>query len=264
MDLRRIKKNIDTRDWTNKSAKQNINYIKTQLKRFGLSIPKYLTSGKITDSQIKANVKRLDRAIEKELYTPKVKTYEQVYKELQKTVEKHNKKVFKQLGYLSSYGLTENQMNFMIGREVGIDGYKVDNKYMFQRPESQFTIEDLSNAYFADVQAIEERIAQIKRKDKRLNKTTIDKELRNDKQSLIRINEFLTGWYSDGYIKKSEKDVIKSQVNNLSGAQQVALFTMMSQSEMKVKYIIPDDEREDFELNLKNKISRIIQVASHF
>lgn len=264
MDLRRIRKNINTRDWTSKSIKQNVNYIKTQLKRFGLSIPKYLSSGKITDNQIRANVKRLDRAIEKEIYSPKIKTYDQAYNELQKVVESHNKKVFKQLGYLSNYGLTENQMNFMIGREVGIDGYKVDNKYMFQRSDTQFSIEDLSNSYFADVSAIEERIKQIKAKDKRLNKNTIDKELRNDTASLKRINNYLDNWYADSYLRKSEKDVIKSQVKSLTGAQQTALFTMLSQSNTKIKYIISDDDKDDFELNLKNKISRMIQTVQHF
>lgn len=183
---------------------------------------------------------------------------------MQKAVESHNKKVFKQLGYLSTYGLTENQMNFMVGREVGIDGYKVDNKYMFQRSNTQFSIEDLSNSYFADVQAIEERITQIKRKDKRLHKKTIDKELRNDTLSLKRINEYLDNWYSDSYLRKSEKDVIKSQVKNLTGAQQTALFTMLSQSNAKIRYIISDDDKDEFELNLKNKISRLLQIAQHF
>lgn len=264
MDLRRIRKNINTRDWSSKSVKQNINYIKTQLKKFGLSLPKYLTSGKINDKQINANVKRLDRAIEKEIYTPKVKTYDEAYKELEKTVEAHNNKVFKQLSYLSDYGLSENQMNFMIGREVGIDGYKVDNKYMFQRSDTQFSIEDLSNSYFADVQAIEERIKQIKAKDKRLNKRTIDKELRNDFASLSRINEYLDSWAADGYLSQSEVDVIKAQIKNLSGSQQNALLTMLVQSNMKVKYIINEDDRQEFELNLKNKISRLIQMAQQF
>jgi len=264
MDLRRIRKNINTRDWASKSIKQNINYIKTQLKRFGLSLPKYLSTGKITDSQIRANVKRLDRAIEKEIYSPKTKTYNQAYNELQKVVESHNKKVFKKLGYLSTYGLTENQMNFMIGREVGIDGYKVDNKYMFQRSDTQFSIEDLTNSYFADVTAIEQRITQIKAKDKRLHKKTIDKELRNDSVSLKRINDYLNNWYSDGYLRKSENDIIKSQIKNLSGAQQTALFTMLSQSNTKTKYIISDDDKDNFELNLKNKVSRLIHTAQHF
>ena len=46
MDLRRIKKNIQSRKWESKSMKTNIDYIKKQLKQFGLSAPKYLNKDK--------------------------------------------------------------------------------------------------------------------------------------------------------------------------------------------------------------------------
>ena len=46
MDLRRIKKNIQSRKWESKSTKTNIDYIKKQLKQFGLSAPKYLNKDK--------------------------------------------------------------------------------------------------------------------------------------------------------------------------------------------------------------------------
>ena len=46
MNLNRIKKNIQSRKWESKSMKTNIDYIKKQLKQFGLSAPKYLTTNK--------------------------------------------------------------------------------------------------------------------------------------------------------------------------------------------------------------------------
>ena len=66
MDLNRVKSNLINRDWNNKSAKTNINYIKGKLNQFGLSAPKYLSQGKITDKQIQAQSKRILKAIEKQ------------------------------------------------------------------------------------------------------------------------------------------------------------------------------------------------------
>lgn len=62
----RLKSNILNRDWSSKSTKTNINYIKSKLKQFGLSIPKYLQQGKITDKQIGIQSKRIVGAIEQQ------------------------------------------------------------------------------------------------------------------------------------------------------------------------------------------------------
>ena len=67
MDLNRIKKNIQSRKWESKSMKTNIGYIKKQLKQFGLSAPKYLTTNKkLTQNQIQTQTKRIIREIEKQ------------------------------------------------------------------------------------------------------------------------------------------------------------------------------------------------------
>ena len=52
MNLNRLKKNIINRDWSSKTKQSNINYIKGKLKQYGLSVPKYLNQGKLTDRQI--------------------------------------------------------------------------------------------------------------------------------------------------------------------------------------------------------------------
>ena len=67
MDLRRIKKNIQNRNWEEKTQKQNLNYIKSQLKKFNLPIPKYIKEGKLTSGNINANVNKLVRAIDKQI-----------------------------------------------------------------------------------------------------------------------------------------------------------------------------------------------------
>ena len=103
MDLNRIKKNIINRDWETKSKKTNIKYIKQKLNQFNLPIPKYLNNGRLTTNEIKSNTNKLLKAIEKQLdinrKTINETSYNNAMKSLQKTVEKHNKLVYKKLGY---------------------------------------------------------------------------------------------------------------------------------------------------------------------
>ena len=152
MNLNRIKKNITNRDWSSKSKETNIKYIKQKLNQFNLSVPKYLNNGKLSSTQIKSNTNKLLKAIENQLDINRKavnnRSYDNAMKTLQKTVEKHNNLVYKKLGYLvNKYNMSENQLNYMIGRDVNVKGYKYDDKYTFARTNSQFQIIDLENFY---------------------------------------------------------------------------------------------------------------------
>ena len=143
MNLNRLKSNLVNRDWSSKNTKTNISYIKGKLRQFGLTTPKYLDNGKLSNKQIQAQTKRILNAINREkdiLRKEANKTsYDNVMKSLQKTVEKHNNLVYKKLGYLvNKYNMSENQLNYMIGRDVNVKGYKYDDKYTFARTNSQF------------------------------------------------------------------------------------------------------------------------------
>ena len=52
MNLNRLKSNLVNRDWSSKNTKTNISYIKGKLRQFGLSTPKYLDNGKLSNKQI--------------------------------------------------------------------------------------------------------------------------------------------------------------------------------------------------------------------
>ena len=99
MDLNRLKKNILIRDWSSKTKQSNINYIKGKLKQFGLTIPKYLNQGKLTDKQIQSNTNKIQREIEKQLDIKRVQanmpTMEKDMRQLEKAVKKQNQLVYK-------------------------------------------------------------------------------------------------------------------------------------------------------------------------
>ena len=269
MNLNRLKSNLVNRDWSSKNTKTNISYIKAKLKQFGLSTPKYLDNGKLSNKQIQAQTKRILNAINREkdiLRKEANKTsYDNAMKTLQKTVEKHNNLVYKKLGYLvNKYNMNENQLNYMIGLDVNVNGYRHDNKYTFSRSNSQFQIIDLENFYSNDIGAIKERIKQINKLNERLTNRNIDKEVKKSSVAKTQIEEILKNYGQEGYLNKSEVNYVMNKFNNMNGIQQEFFYKMVVSSYTKQKYIISDDEMESFQLNLKNKWNTLLNRASEF
>ena len=269
MNLNRLKSNLVNRDWSSKNTKTNISYIKSKLRQFGLTTPKYLDKGKLTNKQIQAQTKRIVSAInrEKDILRKEVNktSYDNAMKSLQKTVEKHNNLVYKKLGYLvNKYNMSENQLNYMIGKDVNVNGYKHDDKYTFSRTNSQFQIIDLENFYSNDIEAIRGRIRQINKFNERLTNRNIDKEVKNSLEAKAQIEEIIRNYVQEGFINSSEAENIITRFNNLNGIQQEIFYKMVVSSYTKEKYIIGDDEMESFQLNLKNKWNTLLNKASEF
>ena len=269
MNLNRLKSNLVNRDWSSKNTKTNISYIKGKLRQFGLTTPKYLDNGKLTNKQIQAQTKRIVNAInrEKDILRKEANksSYNNAMKSLQKTVEKHNNLVYKKLGYLvNKYNMSENQLNYMIGMDVNVNGYKHDDKYTFSRTNSQFQIIDLENFYANDIEAIKGRIRQINKLNERLTNRNIDKEVKNSIEAKAKIEEILREYVQEGYMSSAEVENIITRFNNMNGIQQEIFYKMVVSSYTKEKYIIGDDEMESFQLNLKNKWNTLLNKASEF
>ena len=269
MNLNRLKSNLINRDWNNKSAKTNISYIKGKLKQFGLSTPKYLNSGKITNKQIQAQSKRILKAIEEQQDVVRreasIPTMEKAMKRLEKVVKQHNQLVYKKLNYVAKkHNLSENQLNFLIGRDVSIDGYKIKDKVVIKRQNTQFDIINLENFYASNVESINTRIKQINNLNKRLTNQAIDRELANDIQSLSAIENLLDAYVNDGIMEPHVKNQIMEQLKALNGMQQKAFYNILTSSAPKSKYIVNDDEFDEVQLNLYNKWSTMLQQASRF
>ena len=269
MNLNRLKSNLVNRDWGSKNTKTNISYIKGKLRQFGLTTPKYLDNGKLTNKQIQAQTKRIVNAInrEKDILRKEANktTFDSYMKKLEKTVEKHNNLVYKKLGYLvNKYNMSENQLNYMLGKDVNVNGYRHDNKYTFNRTNSQFQIIDLENFYINDIEAIKERIKQINKLHERLTNRNIDKEVKKSINAKAEIEEILRNYEQEGFITSAEAKNIITRLNNLNGIQQEFFYKMVVSSFTKQKYIIGDDEMESFQLNLKNKWNTLLNKASEF
>lgn len=269
MNLNRIKSNLINRDWNSKSAKTNISYIKGKLNQFGLSAPKYLSQGKITDKQIKIQSKRILKAIEEQQDIARreasIQTMDKAMKKLQKAVDYHNLLVYKKLNYVTKkHNLSENQLNFLIGRDVSIDAYKIKDKVVIKRQNTQFGIISLENFYANDIESINTRIKQINNLNKRLTNQAIDREIAKDIKSLSAIENLLDAYVNDGIMESHVKNHIMEQLKSLNGMQQKAFYNILMASAPKSKYIVSDDEFDELQLNLYNKWATMLQQASRF
>ena len=269
MNLNRLKSNLVNRDWSSKNKKTNISYLKGKLRQFGLTTPKYLDNGKLTNKQIQAQTKRILNAInrEKDILRKEANktTVENYMKKLEKTVEKHNNLVYKKLGYLvNKYNMSENQLNYMIGKDVNINGYKQKDKFTFNRTNSQFQIIGLENYYSTDIEAIKGRIKQINKFNGRLTNRNIDKEVKTSVEAKVQIEQILREYTQEDFMSGTEAENIITRFNNLNGIQQEIFYKMVVSSYTKEKYIISDDEMESFQLNLKNKWNTLLNKASEF
>ena len=269
MNLNRLKSNLVNRDWSSKSTKTNISYLKGKLKQFGLNTPKYLDNGKLTNKQIQAQTRRIVNAInrEKDILRKEANksTFEKAMKNLEKVVNKHNQLVYKKLNYVvKKYNLSENQLNFLLGRDVLTDSYKMKDKIVIKRQNSQFQIINLENYYADSIESIKSRIKQINQYNNRLASNIIDSEIANDKQSVNAIENILSGYVNDGTMEEHVKNQIMVQLKSMNGMQQKAFYNILMNTTPKLKYSTTDDDFEDLQLNLYNKWSTLLQQARRF
>ena len=269
MNLNRIKSNLVNRDWGSKSTKTNISYIKGKLKQFGLNTPKYLDKGILTPKQIQTQTKRIINAINNELDILRKEankpTMEKAMRKLEKAVHKHNQLVYKKLNYLvEKHNLTENQLNFFIGRDVSIDGYKIDNKIVIRRQNTQFGIIDLENFYADSIESVNSRIRQINKLNNRLTNQKIDSEVANDLISMNAIDILLSGYVSDGHVEPHVKSQIMEQLKSMNGIQQKAFYNILMATTPKVQYKTPDEEIPELMINIYNKWTILLNQARRF
>ena len=141
---------------------------------------------------------------------------------------------------------------------------KINNKFVIRRQNSQFELIDLENFYANSIDSINSRVKQINNLNKRLSNKTIDKEIAQDTLSLNAINNILDSYVNEEHMEIHVKNQIMEKVKSFNGLQQKAFYNMLMASNPKSKYIINDDEFEDFQLNLYNKWNTLLAQASRF
>lgn len=267
MNLNRIKKNILNRDWNSKNTKTNVNYIKGKLNQFGLSIPKYLKQGSLTPNQIQTQTKRIVKEIEKQQVIVRQQANKPSMKKtmelLEKTVNKHNQLVSKQLLWLQKQNkISDKRIDYLLGKEIQTSDYHdADKKNYMQYTDTPFKVFNVDNLYFDSIDSVNNMIKRIKAKDKLLTHTNINKILKNNYAVVSSLRNVLKGYVDDGNILQDQSKAILHELKQLDGVQQDAFYTIWANSSPKSKYEVPDDEIEELNSNIMNKWGKIFIKA---
>ena len=269
MDLRRIKKNIQSRKWESKSMKTNIDYIKKQLKQFGLSAPKYLTTNKkLTQNQIQNQSKRILKEIErmqdiarKEASKPSMN---KAMKNLKKAINNHNNLVAKQMLWLQRQNISDKKINYLLGKEIEINDHRDSaTKYYIDLTDTPFKVYNADNLYFDSIESVNNMIKRIKTKDKQLTHANINKILKNNNEVVNELRSVLKGYTDNGDMSEHESAALLNEIKQLDGIQQKAFYTTWSNSSPRVKYNISPDETEEFQFRLLNKWEKILRMSKN-
>ena len=267
MDLRRIKKNIQSRKWESKSMKTNIDYIKKQLKQFGLSAPKYLTTNKkLTQNQIQNQSKRILKEIERIQDVARIETSKpsmnKAMKNLKKAINKHNKLVANQMLWLQKQNISDKRRDYILGEQIQINDYwDINTKHYIDYTDTPFKVYNPDRLYFDSIESVNNMIKRINSKDKQLTHANINKILKNNNDVIKDLRDVLKGYTDAGNILESESAALLNEIKKLDGIQQKAFFTIWRESAPKSKYMVADDEIETLNSNIVNKWDKILKQA---
>ena len=272
MNLNRMRNSLKNRDWSSKSKQTNVNYLKTKLKQFGLSIPKYLKEGNLTERNINALTNKLLKSIDNEkekqrIYVPESSREREIQK-LQKTIDKHNRTLLKKISYATQkYNLSEKYLNYLMGYKVDFDYETNVNKYghSFKRDFSQFQlIEKIPN--FNKIETIKEYEKMVRSLTARLTNANLEKELGTGGNIKRTLNAKFKEWENDNLMDSKTKKRFIHKISKLNAIQKEILYKMMTTTGMfAVKYSRKEgEEGEELEYNIYKKIGRLIDKASEF
>lgn len=152
VNLKQRLKNMAKRNWGDKTIKQNVDYLKKQLKDFGLEAPKYLKQGRLTKNNINALINKLNRQGER--ITEQKRNYgmtldrgsEKAIKSLLKDIKVAEKKYIKSYeGELDYYAISTNKTVYFGGDTHIPPPVRVQNfksmKHLFKVQEPKDTKE---------------------------------------------------------------------------------------------------------------------------
>ena len=120
MNAKRQLSGLKRVNWEKKSTKQKVKYLTNKLTMLGYKIPTYLKNGQLSDRQLKSQINKIEKGLNSRI---KNKTSESKNKlsidvRLNRYIKNYNKQVDKTINGLEAMGLTEQQIDYLTGKDV--------------------------------------------------------------------------------------------------------------------------------------------------
>ena len=120
MNAKRQLSGLKRVNWEKKSTKQKVKYLTNKLTMLGYKIPTYLKNGQLSDRQLKTQINKIEKGLNSRIKnkTSESKNKLSIETRLNRYVKRYNKQVESSINALKAMGLTEQQIDYLTGKDV--------------------------------------------------------------------------------------------------------------------------------------------------
>lgn len=255
MNAKRQLSGLKRVNWEKKSVKQKVKYLTNKLTMLGYKIPTYLKNGQLSDRQLKSQINKithgLETQIKKDNSNNKTKKSQSIDTRLSRYINSYNKQVESTINGLEAMGLTEQQINYLTGKDV----------FFPSRRNKTFRIDGTALKKIGQLVIADDRkldmLNKLKRDYKKITFQAIYDRLNNDTTS----NKWFADFMSLDFVqnmKDYERQAIWKQWHTLSPLQK-ELFIKGELNNLRDKYLdVGEGEMDKASENSYLRIDRTI------
>lgn len=254
MNAKRQLSGLKRVNWEKKTTKQKVKYLTKKLETLGYKIPTYLKNGQLSDRQLKSQINKIERGLESQIKkdnSSKNKKSMSVDTRLNSYIKRYNKQVEATINGLEAMGLTEQQINYLTGKDV----------FFPSRRNKTFRIDGVALKKIGQLVISDDRkldmLNKLKKDYKKITLQAIYDKLNDDTMS----NKWFADFMSLDFVqnmKDYERQAIWKQWHTLSPLQK-ELFIKGELSNLRDKYLdVGEGEMDKASENSYLRIDRTI------
>lgn len=239
MNAKRQLSGLKRVNWEKKSIKQKVKYLTNKLTMLGYKIPTYLKNGQLSDRQLKSQINKIERGLQsqvkKENLNNKSKREMSIDARLNRYVKSYNKQIEKTINGLKAMGLTEQQIDYLSGKDVFLPAmrnksYRADG----------VTLRKIGYLFIENDEKKLEMLNKLKNDYKKISLQAVYDRINDDTEQ----NRWFANFMSLKFVlnmKGYERQAIWNEWNTLSPLQK-ELFIKGVLSSLRDKYLTVEGE----------------------
>lgn len=254
MNAKRQLSGLKRVNWEKKSVKQKVKYLTNKLTMLGYKIPTYLKNGQLSDRQLKTQINKIERGLQTQIKkdnSSKNKKPQSIDTRLNRYINRYNKQIEATINGLEAMGLTEQQINYLTGKDV----------FFPSRRNKTFRIDGVALKKIGNLVISDDRkldmLNKLKRDYKKITLQAIYDKLNDDTLSNKWFADFMTLDFVQN-MKDYERQAIWKQWHTLSPLQK-ELFIKGELNNLRDKYLdVGEGEMDKASENSYLRIDRTI------
>ena len=255
MNAKRQLSGLKRVNWEKKTTKQKVKYLTNKLTMLGYKIPTYLKNGQLSDRQLKSQINKIERGFKTQIKKDnlKPKKSQSIDTRLNRYINRYNKQVETTINGLEAMGLTEQQINYLTGKDV----------FFPSRRNKTFRIDGVALKKIGNLVISDDRkldmLNKLKRDYKKITFQAIYDKLNDDTMQNKWFADFMTLDFVQN-MKDYERQAIWKQWHTLSPLQK-ELFIKGELNNLRDKYLdVGEGEMDKASENSYLRIDRTINA----